>query len=715
MTFTYDSGTTDPDVTARDNLAKVVVLRYREAVNWQGTELVGNRSLRRCLRECYDQSNGVLSPDDREMVEHLNVNAYVNLTAMKAGVVQAFLLESLVAADELPWVLAPTPMPELSEAGVEDAVAAVKEAVFGQGFRGDLELLTRDIAREAYLKEKERAEEAAKLMERRIFDQTVEGSWREAMSDFLYNFVTYPYGVIHGPFPVRSSRLAWRGDRIRPVKEIFYRWEAISPWDFWYSPDSPDTQRGTGVCIRKRFTRRDLLDMAKLRSYLKEPVLELLTETETREQYNFKWMSPNPDQMDDQLVHWVRCAETVDALLHYGYFSGRELEEYGVKGLDRREFYNAAVTVIGGFTVQVHVAPPETVLERPVFTASFFRTRDRIPNYGIAQRLRDVERMYLAAIRYLMLNAANASAPVVEIDYTRLAKQMKSEDIANLTPGMVYLIESDLSNSSQPAVRPFMVPSNIGDYVKLMTEFVELSHLVTNIPASLHGTAVGSGANRTFRGMATLQANAVKSIQAAVDNIDRGVFGPMGKLLYNMNMLYEDDPSIKGDCQVHAQGVTGLLAKEIERNNAMDILQIVGAVGAQLGESATPVVDWAIQRIFNAMGVPAEIASRVKFGGAEKGGPAPAEPMPPAGPPAGPEPGAAMPPEAMLPPGMPPEAMLAAQMPMAQPMPQPMPVPMPPGAIPPDAMLPPGAVPQPGMPLPSELLLAAAPPGAPPY
>jgi hypothetical protein len=114
--------------------------------------------------------------------------------------------------------------------------------------------------------------------------------------------------------------------------------------------------------------------------------------------------------------------------------------------------------------------------------------------------------------------------------------------------------------------------------------------------------------------MANLQSNAVKSLQAAVGNIDETVFLPMGELLYGYNMLYEDDESIKGDSKVQAQGVMGLLAREMERNNALELLQLIGSVGAQLGDSVTPLVNWALQKTMLAMRVPLELASQIKFG-----------------------------------------------------------------------------------------------------
>jgi hypothetical protein len=300
--------------------------------------------------------------------------------------------------------------------------------------------------------------------------------------------------------------------------------------------------------------------------------------------------------------------------LHYGFFSGRELSGYGISGLESGKFYDATVTVVGGYTVQAFVAPDPTVNMRPVFTASFYRTRDRIANYGIGQRLRDVERLYLIALRFLVRNMANSSEPVTELNVRKLAKSASEEDFAKIAPGMVIPIEDDMPNDQRPAVRFSTIANNMASYEGILQYFMDLAHLVTNIPAGLHGTAVGTGANRTFRGMANLQSNAIKSLEAAVGNIDETVFLPMGHLLYGYNMLYEDDETIKGDSKVLAQGVQGLLAREINRNNAMELLQLIGSVGAQLGPSVTPLVDWALQQMLTAMRVPPDIASQVKFG-----------------------------------------------------------------------------------------------------
>jgi hypothetical protein len=609
--FEYDHGTTNPEVKSQDELARITIRRYREAAIWRGSERIGDRSLRRVLDDCYNQVNGIMDPHDREMAELLKVKAYVNLTAMKTGVVQAFLQESLVQSDGLPWVIKPTPIPTLSDQSMQEAIFLVKKEFFENGFAGgpeDTVALARKIKQTILTKQNEVAEQAAKNMERLITDQCLEGNFAMGLSSFISDFVTYPYAVFMGPIPTRRTRLTWQNEKVKPKPDNFYTFQSISPWDFWYSPDSRNTQEGTGIFIRKRYTRRQLLEMSQLRSYLRENVLELLDETEQEaDRYNFKWLSENPDQLGDALVMWANCSATIDALVHYGFFSGRELEGYGISGLESTKFYDATVTVVGGRTIQVFIAPDPTINIRPVFTASFYQTRDRIPNYGIAQRLRDVERCYQATLRYLMRNIANAAEPITEADYKRMSKYMTDEDLAQVIPGVVYLSDSDMANGNTPALRFYSVPNNIASYEQALNYFMDMADRVTNLPAALHGTAQGSGVNRTFRGAAMLQNNAVKSITSSVWNIDTGVFVQMGQLTYAYNMLYEDDPDIKGDCNIVAQGVSGLLARELARQNAMELLQFVGVAGGQLGPAGARLFIWAITQVLKAMNVPDEL------------------------------------------------------------------------------------------------------------
>lgn len=594
---------------SQDPIAHITLQRFNEAVMWQSQELVGGKSLRTVLQDCYDQFNGNLSCADQEIADEIGVDAYVNITAMKVGIVQSFLMETLTQAGALPWTVQPTPVPTLSEAGKYEVLSQIKQEIYQNNYTGDLTALVQQLKSKMLRKEYEYAKTAASNMEKLMTDQCLEGGWNNAMFAFTTDFCVYPFAVLQGPIPVRRPRLQWVGDKLTTKLETFYEFRSVSPWDFWYSPDSPDTQRGTGIFIRQRWTRQKLLEAAKMDSYIQDNITKILKEVEGYD-YKFNWMSENPDQPDDQLARWANCSATIDVLIHYGYFSGRELREYGITHVEDTEFYNATVTVVNNHTIQVVIPNNPNLHDRPIYTTSFYKTHDRIPSFGIPQRIRDVERCYLTVLRYLVMNAASASGPITEADYSRLSKYMSDDDIAKLIPNTVYLADGMLG-SNNPALRFYSIPSVMGEYMRVLEYFMALADKISNVPAALHGTAQGSGANRTFRGAAMLQGNATKAIQAAMGNIDHFVFALLGKQLYNYNMLYSSDPTIKGDCKILAQGASGLLQKEIDRQASYEILQMVGAAGQQLAQlpSGVAIMEWALKNVLGNMGVPKELLS----------------------------------------------------------------------------------------------------------
>ena len=604
---------------AEGDLAKEVLRRYNGAVLWQSTEMVNGRGLRDVLENCWNQQNGLMSCADRERMEALGVDAQINLTALKVGIAQAYLTDALVSSTTaLPWVVQPTPRPSISPESSEELLQQLKQGFFSGELAsgGEIVEFIRQGKRLLHRREREEAQKAADEMQLLLEDQCAEGGFSRALVDFLQYFPVYPYAVFCGPYVTRSAKLSWGRNRPRLSTEVLPTFRAVSPFDFAYSPDSPDAQRGTCVFTRTLWTRKELLDAAKLPSYIQKNVLEVLEDADTHDWFDLNWLTRSPDSPKRDLALWSSNVSPLEVLTHYGVMSGRELAEYGFNDLERTEFYNCEVAMAGYKVLQVKVNSDPRMQRRPVYTASFYRTGgDRIAGDGIAQRLRDIERAYHACLAYLMRNAANASAPMCEADYRRISKYMSDEDLARPVPGTMYLSDADTSGSNRPALNFFNIPANIPAYMQLMEMFNQLADRVTNIPAALHGEAVGSGAMRTFRGMSMLQGNATRALHAAVSNIDTGVFEPLGQLLYSVNMLYASDPSVKGDVQIVTKGAEGLLQKETEKQSALELLQVIGAVGGTLGQAVNmaPVVGWAMNRLFGAMGIPDDVLAAMNM------------------------------------------------------------------------------------------------------
>lgn len=602
---------------AVDPLAEEVMRRFNAAIAQQSAEMVNGKPLRTVLLECWEQQNGVLGASDKERMDALGVDATVNITALKTGIANAYLNDALTSGGtQLPWIILPTPRPDISPEATDEILQMIKQGLGagiypnGQALISNIRLAKGILKRREDEKAKKSADEMMTLME----DQCSEGGFTQALTDFLQDFTVYPFAVFTGPYIVRAPRLVWGRKKPRLDTEVFSVFKAISPFDFAYSPDSPDTQRGTCVFTRSLWTRKELLDCAKLPSYLYKNVIEVLAEADTNPDFNLSWLSRSPDDPKRDIPLWASNVAPIEVLTHYGVMSGRELSKYNFTNLDDTTFYNCEIAMVSGRVIRVQVKSDPHMSTRPVYTASFYRTGgSRIAGDGIAQRVRDVERAYHACLGYLMRNAANASAPLCEADYKRLSEFMTDNDLGNVVPGMMYLVNSDATNSNQPAMRFFNVPSNIAAYAQLMEMFMQLADRVTNIPASLHGEAVGSGAMRTFRGMNMLQGNATKALHASVDNISNGVFAPLGTLLYNINMLYSSDAAVKGDSHIVTRGAEGLLQKEMEKQSAMEILQIVGSVGAQLGNlvNIAPVVSWGIKKLVSSLGVPDDVMAQM--------------------------------------------------------------------------------------------------------
>lgn len=627
---------------AVDPLAAEVLRRFNGAIGWQSAELVNGKPLRTVLEQCWMQQNGIMAADAKERAEELGTNVYVNLTALKADVANAYLNDALTSSgnSSLPWVIQPTPRPDISPVAQDEVFIRIRSMIEQQAFNEDPAALVaaiRQAKREMFEQESDKAQKSADAMTKLMEDQCAEGGFDRALTDFLQYFPIYPFAVFAGPYVTKAPKLVWGRNKPRISDEVYATFRAISPFDFVYSPDSPDTQRGTCIFTRTLWTRRELLNAASMPGYIHESVLKVLEDADkSNVDFNLSWLSRSPDDARRNMALWASDVQPIEVLTHYGFFSGRELMKYNFFDLEDTEYYNAQLSLVNGRVIEVKVFSDPKMSTRPVYTASFYKTGgDRIAGDSIAQRMRDVERAYIACLMYLMRNAANASAPLCEADYKRIQRYLGESELGQLVPGSMYLVDSDYGNGNQPAFRFTDIPSNMPAYAQLLEMFMQLADRVTNIPAALHGEAVGSGAMRTFRGMSMLQGNAVKALHAAVENIANGVFRPFGELLYNTNMLYSHDVDVKGDSQIITKGADGLLQKEMERQSAMEILQVVGSAASGLGQmvNLAPVVEWSLMKLLGSMGVPDNILGQVNAVppqgmGAVTGGPNPAPPSP---------------------------------------------------------------------------------------
>jgi hypothetical protein len=175
--------------------------------------------------------------------------------------------------------------------------------------------------------------------------------------------------------------------------------------------------------------------------------------------------------------------------------------------------------------------------------------------------MEDIQGICNATVRALLNNIAISSGPLTEVDSGRLA----AGETGEIWPHK-RLMTTNKNMAEGPAVRFYqanlLATELLGVYDRFKKEADDI------VVPSFGRTDVG-GAGRTASGLALIMGAAARNIKLAVLNVDQDIVIPKLQKLFDGNMLFIDDDSIKGDIRVKARGTAGVIAKEqlaIRRN-----------------------------------------------------------------------------------------------------------------------------------------------------
>lgn len=583
----------------RDKLAYMVKNDFDIAVRHRNVSKFGDKTASQVLLECYEQYYGVI---DCKIQEAFPGMPSINLTQLKVSALNAWIRDLLFGSGGVPFAIEPTPIPELNDEMEEEILSKVKDVLFGteeallpQSHSELRDLISKEkkIVREARIAS---ATKACALMEEEMWDQCLDGGYKSAFLKFLQDFCIYPYAVLEGPVPEIRTNHVWSGDSLKAKDEVVYAVNHVSPHDFFWSPDSTNSQDGSFVIIRKRYSRQALVKMAKLSSYIKENVIEALeyfSDTST----NMNWLSSNPEEQNG--IPWDGKS-ALEVLKYYGSAKGSLLKEYGITDIEDDQYYECVIHTLGLFTLKVIINPNPHANLRPVYVSSYEKTGSGIMGYGIAQKIRDVEKAFHSCLRGLIKNMEYSSGPIGEVDFSRIQQWITDGQVGDIEPYTINTVDPDPFGGGHPAYKFHNFPNNTGALSNICQWFMSLADIITQIPASIHGQPVGTGANRTFRGMSMLYGNALKGVQSGITNVDDDVVSPFATSLYMLNLKYNPKTEIKGDAKVVARGASGLMEKELKKNDMLEAAQIVASL-AQTGRVKPQTLDRAVGRVLEAL------------------------------------------------------------------------------------------------------------------
>ncbi len=621
-----------------DPLADLVVRRWWGAVRWCQSEQIEGFSIEQTLAMCDRQRRGVYEATDAELLDGIDI--FIPATNMKCMAAEAWLRDMLASVIQMPFIAEPTPIPDLPARLRQKALRDLKFEIvsaatqgntimgaqalarmpplladisFGQmiaNYPGDLERKARELKETTRQLAMAEATKAARNMNRLMKDQCVELGMGPINHQLFYDLATFPIAILKGPILTSRPRIVWNGNTQSARKTSAIDAYRVSPFDLKPSPDSPDTQRGTYLCERISMTKRDLRRARGQKYWITESIDNLLWQYSDRSR---NWLLENTaynPEMPNELGIWTED-ESIVGLEHHGILSGDELRPYGFS-LQSEEYYEARVVVSGYRTLMVKVSGEAFFTPRPYHATSYEKRGERFYGTCPVLKMRDTQRSLNAAFRAKIRNMGFSSGPQVEADVNRLKGYVtRIEELLNLSPYNVKFADPDLMNGGRPAYTFTNVPQIIGPLLNLVKYYMTLMDDVSNIPNYAQGDPSLSGAGRTYRGFSAVFAQALKVFKIPVQNLDDGIYGPFGAMLYNHNIAYSEDPSVKGDSRVNARGSQGLVDRETEEQKALDRMSVIGQIVPALSQAdpvaakkMVKVLEWTAAKAMEGLGVP---------------------------------------------------------------------------------------------------------------
>lgn len=613
-----------------DEVALAVIDRYKRSRDYRSSHIVHQGCSAQMLMErARHQYRREYMPDDAAMLQEsfgFCPTRYYGVTQQKVNATYYWKLDLVINKLDAMFTVDPTPNPDIDVATKKKIREGVRRELIARMEQANivdpLTLMTSsgklDPRIEEYLQEQAQAlkkveqarivsvaSQAAKRTQVRMRDNIVEGDFRQAYSDFSFDQVLYGRGVMRYPYmqvkPVRyhtnSGGISRRWENVPTFKHV-------NIFEFFPVDDAKDLETNTGNTERTCITKQRLIDLVRLKNtgYNKQVINEILEDFAFKER---NWIEPedNPDSNSGDV--WWGLDESIPMLIHEGYFTGKELAEYGITKVDSLEYVNARVEVVGGRTIRCELIESKEGTGRTYFQSPFNKCGSGLYDaLGIAAMVWDTEQRINRLMHLFEHNVDWASRPPMLRNRSAYDNPNDAEEIL---PGGQYDVEERFgtTGSMPDAARPVKTVS--AQYQLIMSQVGQLLQLADNdtgIPAFAYGTSSNFG--RSSLGEFTQRVSgSLRTVKGLAMHEDFYFIEPCFTQMFDD--LLDSDPELRvgSDINVVVRGMTGLLNEDMKESRQQEILPLI-LQGGQQGLVPPQVSQYAVRQMLESAGFPVD-------------------------------------------------------------------------------------------------------------
>lgn len=616
-------GLDELDELELEGLAEIIRQRYYDAKADRSNTFFDGKSVDEWLDEAY-----------KRYTANFN-NADFQLIRIKTDVVHAKVKDMSVGSIDAPFVVKPTPIPELSKEQTQaiqlDLETKLAEKLVQEGIiivdeNGDIKprfdavmdgsRMLPDAAE--WLRKQAKAQkkshqyeagriagEAAAAATTVMLDKMAEGEWKQANLDADFDDFLYGTGCIKEEIK-QVKQLTWVGDKFKETTKNQIVWRHVPIHNCYPSPDSEDAQNGTYFIEIVKMRKQDLLACKSIEWFDDDAIEEAYDEASI----NPEWLSDNPEQgegwHDDALV---------DVIIHQGTVSGDTLNEFFGAGegdsnyTDPYSFVDIEAYVLADVVIGCRIMN-YPYGRRTYYSSNYKSAGKSFWGIGLAMLLANREDKLNEYERDIHINLDRTISPPI---FYNIGMFDDPSDVSSGLEGRGKVIpfSADPTLAGGVPNSPYyqvQFPSKTAELTSLFGRDYRLADDESGIPSLLSGNSDLRGGEATFRGMKLLAATSNIIIKSYFHNKDETRIQPAMQNLWYYLMLNEDNETIKADAKVVARGTAGLMQQEIanaERLEALPIISQLLSASTLDDEKKGNIIDYLLRETMAAGGLPA--------------------------------------------------------------------------------------------------------------
>lgn len=603
------------DDSRLQSLARVVMRRFRRAAEHRRSfKLDGNVGAYEWQMRCYRMHKKI--HEQSELDAFPDMRFYMGVGRFKVDGTAAALNDLVAPIIEKPFALSPTPVPDLSRDGREEVKQKLKQMLNAKLAESGLspqdiidsstgalypevdrwiKETTAGLRVNRQVIERNLTNKAIKREEVLLGDWFIESNWKMVFTDFLRNGLNDLTAYIRGPEMTMRPVLTWRGNKFVREYKLAPTFRTIDWFSAYPGVDSRTANDGEGFTEVQKISRADLTLLRRDDRYSRSEIDKVLEE---RRFHSRDWLMEEWGSAPQKSNQIWDDTETVDRVLHQGKFSGRELLEGGVTGIDLNEIVDAEVEIVGHRIIRIQLVNSPGGM-RNVFSCSY-RMGNSAQGSSICSILYDSQ-LRINRLYRLCSKAANQQAGATY--FTQMDAMHDSDIDGVFQPFEVNPLNAraDLRNvlsmvQPQPTYRQL--------WEQLLAE-VKMTDEVSGVSVLNYAAPQSNPGLRTATGMSLLFASAAKQLKNFAYSVDTYVLPPMLKHAHRMVVTDHKELQWAVDAEIGSAGLSRLLAKELQEARVTESLaNVTQAVSANILPKEIGAAAW--RSYADSLGLPVD-------------------------------------------------------------------------------------------------------------